>query len=406
MHLLTPDLQLPKQLGNRFLALASLSFALLWSSSSVGQSLLPYDSELIFAPQSLHNHAPGLAELSNGELIVSWFRGTGERRADDVAVYGARRKPGQKQWSEAFVMADTPGFPDGNTCLMTDKDGRLFLFWPLVLANTWESCVTQMLVSENPQGEGCPKWSRRDSLWLKPEDFSATAIKVLDDMVKDLPQPIPERFQGYIDRARQLLPDKLSQRLGWQTRCKPLVLPSGRILLPLYTDTFSISMVAISDDRGSTWTASQPLIGFGNIQPALLRRNDGTIVAYMRENGPQKRIRVCESKDDGLTWGKVGKIDLPNPGSGLDAVRLRSGNWILIYNDSESGRNQLAVSVSKDEGLSWQITKHLEHHPEGSYHYPAIIQTRDGKIHAVYSHSTKAGESIKHVQFDEASLLN
>ncbi len=148
------------------------------------------------------------------------------------------------------------------------------------------------------------------------------------------------------------------------------------------------------------------MIGFGNIQPALLRRNDGTIVAYMRENGPQKRIHVCESKDDGMTWGRVGKIDLPNPGSGLDAVRLRSGNWILIYNDSESGRNQLAVSFSNDEGQSWQVTKYLERHPEGSYHYPAVIQTRDGKIHAVYSHSTKAGESIKHVQFDEASLLN
>ncbi len=397
---------LPKLFCASIWALMSILVAFVGANTCVGQTLLKYEGELIFEPSSLHNHAPGIAELPDGELIVSWFRGTGERRADDVAVYGARCKSGQKKWSEAFVMADTPGFPDGNTCLMADNDGRLFLFWPLVLANTWESCVTQMLVSENPQGEGCPKWSRRDSIWLKPEDFSATAIKVLDEMVKDLPQPIPERFQGYIDRARQLLPDKLSQRLGWQTRCKPLVLPSGRILLPLYTDTYSISMIAISDDRGSTWTASQPLIGFGNIQPALLRRNDGTIVAYMRENGPQKRIRVCESKDDGMTWGKVGKSDLPNPGSGLDAVRLRSGKWILIYNDTESGRNRLAVSVSEDEGTTWQFKKHLEDHPEGSYHYPAIIQTRDGKIHAVYSYSTKAGESIKHVQFDEAALLD
>ena len=69
------------------------------------------------------------------------------------------------------------------------------------------------------------------------------------------------------------------------------------------------------------------LIGFGNIQPAVLERKDGSLVAYMRENGPLNKIRVCESQDQGLTWGKVGTIDLPNPGSGLDAVRLANGHW-------------------------------------------------------------------------------
>ena len=54
----------------------------------------------------------------------------------------------------------------------------------------------------------------------------------------------------------------------------------------------------------------------------------------MRENGPLHKIRVSESKDDGVTWGPVGTIDLPNPGSGLDGVRLANGHWLLIYNDT------------------------------------------------------------------------
>ena len=103
--------------------------------------------------------------------------------------------------------------------------------------------------------------------------------------------------------AKERLGNKLYQRLGWQPRCKPTILPSGRILLPLYTDTFSISIMAISDDDGATWYASKPLIGFGNIQPAVLRRNDGTLVAYMRENGPLNKIRVAESSDDGIDLG-------------------------------------------------------------------------------------------------------
>src|SRR4029450_5912679 len=135
---------------------------------------------------------------------------------------------------------------------------------------------------------------------------------------------------------REKLGDKVLQSLGWHPRRKPTLLPSGRMLLPLYSDTYSISIMAITNDGGKTWQASKPLIGFGNIQPSVLRRNDGTLVAFMRENGPRKRVRVAESRDDGITWGAVGVTELPNPGSGLDGVRLATGHWLLIYNDTIS----------------------------------------------------------------------
>jgi predicted neuraminidase len=356
-------------------------------------------SELIFPLHHQHNHAPGIAELAGGELIVSWFRGSGERQADDVAVYGSRRPAGQRQWSDPFVMVDTPGFPDGNTCMMVDSRGRLFLFWPLVLANTWESC--QMLISEDPSGAGSPNWNRRDTIWMKPNDFGQKGMQVLNEKIKSLPKPADGPLDAYLKRVEERIHDKLYQRLGWQGRCKPTVLPSGRILLPLYSDTFSISIMAISDDQGLTWRASEPLLGFGNIQPSVLRRADGTLVAYMRENGPLLKIRVCESTDQGETWGPVGTIDLPNPGSGLDAVRLQNGNWVMIYNDLIAGRHRL----SKDEGQSWPFTVHLEDHAGGSYHYPTIIQTRDQRIHCVYSYFVAEGKSMKHVEFDESFLL-
>ncbi len=257
-------------------------------------------------------------------------------------------------------MVDTPGFPDGNTCLMVDERGQLMLFWPLVLANTWESCVTQLLVSQNPNGPGAPQWTRRESLWLKPDDFSEKALLELEKAISELASPVSESLQKEIASVKERLPDKLYQRLGWQPRCKPTVLENGRIVLPLYTDTYSFSIMAISDDRGVTWKASEPLIGFGNIQPAVLERRDGTLVAYMRENGLSGKIRVCESKDQGETWGTVYSSQLPNPGSGLDAVRLASGRWVLIHNDTTDGRNRLALSYSDDEGLSlaaWSLSR-------------------------------------------------
>jgi predicted neuraminidase len=173
-------------------------------------------------------------------------------------------------------------------------------------------------------------------------------------------------------------------------------------LLPLYSDTYSVSIMAISDDLGQTWFASRPLAGFGNIQPAVLQKNDGTLVAYMRENGPLDRIRVAESSDQGVSWGPVGVTQMPNPGSGLDALRLSNGHWLLIYNDTTNGRQRLAVSLSDDEGKSWKWTRHLENQSGGSFHYPAIIQGRDGTIHAVYSYFVAGGKSMKHAALNEA----
>jgi len=361
-----------------------------------------HSAELVFPLHNQHNHAPGVVECPNGDLLVSWYRGSGERTADDVAVFGARKKSAADTWSEPFLMADTPGFPDCNTCMMVDRHDRLWLFWPTILANSWESCLTNFRVSVDYSRPGSPKWTRNGLIFLKPDDFGDAAESRLDELVAKLGDRLPEELRNEIAEGRIRLHNKLYQRLGWQPRCKPTVLPSGRILLPLYTDTFSISIMAVSDDDGATWYASKPLLGFGAIQPAVLRKKSGELVAYMRENGWTGKIRTCSSHDDGLTWGPVGVAVLPNPGSGLDGIRLANGHWLLVYNDTADRRNSLAVSISDDEGATWKWTRHLERHKTGSYHYPTIIQGRDGTIHCVYSYFVQEGRSMKHAAFNEA----
>jgi predicted neuraminidase len=381
----------------------------LLASPLVGQELqsnlaLELQSELVFALDPNHNHAPAIVECANGDLLISWYRGSGERKADDVRILGARRRQGQQGWSEPFLMADTRDFPDCNTSMMIDPQGRLFLFWPIIIANTWESCLTRFAISNNYLQDGPPQWQHQDIVWMKPDDFSGEAEQALVAIEAQYADRLTESLRAEINGLRQRLGDKLYQRLGWQPRCKPTLLPSGRILLPLYSDTYSMSVMAISDDQGATWFSGKPMMGFGNIQPTVLRKENGTLVAYMRENGITGKIRVAESTDEGLTWGPVGELELSNPGSGVDAVRLANGHWVLIYNDTTAGRNSLAVSLSTDEGQTWKWTRHLEQQPSGSFHYPAIIQGRDGTIHAVYSYFVDGGKSMKHAAFTEAWL--
>jgi predicted neuraminidase len=382
--------------------LATFSFACVALGALPALAAPEYREEFVFPLNPRHNHAPGIVECPNGDLLVSWYRGSGERRADDVAVLGARLPKGATAWSEPFVLADNPEFPDCNTCMMIDKKDKLWLFWPIILDNNWESALTIYRTSTDYQNAGVPKWNWQGVVWLKPADFKDEALKLLSEGLKKLPPATVERIQkAFGKELEERLGSKLYQRLGWQPRCKPTILSSGRIVLPLYSDTYSFSLMALSDDGGETWYASTPLMGFGNIQPAVLERKDGSLVTYMRENGITDKIRVAESKDGGKTWGPVGELDMPNPGSGLDAVRLASGNWVLIHNDQVSGRNSLALSLSEDEGKTWKYVRHLEKQPKGSFHYPAIIQGKDGTIHAIYSYFLDDGKSMKHAAFNE-----
>ncbi len=379
--------------------LAALVISMVSQAASADEPF--YAERMVFPLNAKHNHAPGIVECPSGDFLVSWYRGSGERTADDVQVLGARLRTGDDAYSEPFIMADHPGFPDCNTCMMIDDQDRLWVFWPLVIANSWESCLTCYRISSDYESDGPPNWDWQGVIPLVPLDFKNKMLTGLDERMKATKKlsPRAKLFAAYV---RKQVEDKLSTRLGWQPRCKPTVLPSGRILLPLYTDTYSVSLMAISDDDGQTWSASEPLVGFGNIQPVVLRRDDGTLVAYMRENGPLNKIRVCESTDDGVHWGPVGTIDIINPGSGLDAVRLANGHWALVYNDTFSNRDSLAVSISDDEGKTWKWTRHLEQQPKGRYHYPAIIQSRDGNMHCVYTYSVEDGKTMKHAAFDEA----
>jgi predicted neuraminidase len=361
-----------------------------------------YSAELVFPLHKQHNHAPGIVECPEGDILVSWYRGSGERSADDVAIYGARKKLRADKWSKEFLMVDTPGFPDCNTTMWIDPSGKLWLFWPVILANSWESCLTHYRNSIEYQKEGAPTWRWQGNIPLKPGNFEKVMLREFDTWKKQASDfaKVPVSLSDEVVKKR--VGDKLLSRLGWQPRCKPIMLSTGRILLPLYSDTYSAGIMAISDDDGQTWRASEPIAGFGSIQPSVLERKDGTLVAYMRENGVFKKIRVAESKDKGESWGAVTSSDLPNPGSGLDAVRLANGNWLLVYNDTKSGRSSLAVSLSDDEGKTWKWTRHLEKQESGQYHYPAVIQAKDGSIHAVYSYFVADGKSMKHARFNEA----
>lgn len=395
-----------------------LVLTLMLSSTVYGEEPFKEDA-LLFPLESWHNHGSSIVECPDGSFLACWFHGSGERTANDVRIEGARKPAGSLQWSERFVMADTPEYPDCNPVLFIDAKKRLWLFWITVLSNQWESSLLKYRTSTNFLQNGPPQWDWQDVIHITPPDTFADEMmavwgpsanahpELIAEVKKDSPLPLETRED--VDRyMKKQVSDKLLQRLGWMTRIHPMELASGKILLPLYTDAFSVGLIAVTEDEGKTWKASHPIIGYGNIQPSLVQKKDGTIVAFMRENGPRNKIRFSSSKDEGFTWSPVTETGLLNPGSSVEAVCLKNGHWMLIYNDLTEGRHQLAVSLSDDEGASWKWTRHLEKEKpgNGSFSYPSILQSKDGYIHATYSYfPSDKMKSIKYVKFNEAWIL-
>lgn len=392
-----------------------MCLALLVSVAAYAEPVI--ESEFIFPLESWHNHGSAVVVCANGDILVCWFHGSGERQADDVLILGARKVAATGKWTEPFVMADTPEFPDTNCTMIIEPKGRLWLLWPTIQANTWESALMKYKVSSDyMQPEGAPKWDYMEVMHVKhPEGFEEK-IKAKTEEYVGLPQPWPAPIQRWADHNYAQAADKLTRRLGWFTRAHPKFLADGRLLVGLYSDGFSVSLVGITDDLGANWHYSEPIVGGGNIQPSFAVRKDGTIVNYMRDNGPApKMVHVSESTDRGETWSKVyDHPEFANPGAGLEIANLDGDYWVCIYNDLPVGRHSLAVSLSNDEGRTWKWKRHLElREPgEGGFHYPSITQDPRGMIHASYSYFVDKpregeikGKTIKYAKFNKEWIM-
>ncbi len=357
----------------------------------------------IFPFQDKHVHSSSIVELPNGDLMACWFEGSGERNANDVKIMGARLKKGDSNWTKPFLMADTPGHPDCNPVLFVDKNEKLKLFWIVVQANRWETSVLKYKESINYLNTGEPKWDWQDVILLKPGDEFPETIKKEFSSMKSRGLAWAEYAPRYETMVYEAAKDKTKRETGWMTRIHPFVLPNGRILLPLYSDGFNLSLMAISDDHGETWKPSKPIVGYGNIQPCILQKKDGSLIAYMRDNGDSPgRILESISTDNGFSWTAAIKTNIQNPGTSVDAIALKNGKWVMVYNDLEDGRYSIVISLSDDEGKTWKWTRILdrkENKNKGSFSYPSVIQTKDGLIHISYSYKVNENKTIKHVSF-------
>jgi predicted neuraminidase len=313
-------------------------------------------SEFIFESAPFPScHASTIVEAKSG-LVAAWFGGTREG-APDVGIWLSRKLDGQ--WTPPVEVAngvrgDGQRFACFNPVLFQSPNGPLLLFYKS---------------GGHPNGwAGFLKTSADDgATWS-----TATAL--------------PEGFVGPVKNKPVMMPDGS-------------LLCSSSIETPEKPSKWRVQFEHTSD-WGKTWTKT-PFVNDGlnisAIQPSILFAGGDRLVAIGRTR--QSHLFRITSDDGGKTWSEMTLTELPNPNSGTDAVTLRDGRHLLVYNHTTKGRSPLNVAVSTDT-QTWQAALVLENEP-GEYSYPAVIQTADGLVHAVY---TWKRQRIKHVVIDPAKL--
>ena len=303
-------------------------------------------------------HSATIAETPEG-FVAAFFGGTRERNPD-VEIWVSRRV--NNKWTAPVSVAngiqnDTFRYPTWNPVLYQVPGGELLLFYKI-----------------GPSPSAWKGWMKTS----KDNGITWSDAKAL-----------PEGFIGPVKNKPVLVGNKLisptsTEGSGWKIHFE------------------------VTEDFGKTWRKVGPINDgktLNAIQPSILIHKDGKLQILARSR--DRAVLESWSSDNGETWSPLAKTNLPNNNSGTDAVTLKDGRQLLVYNhvlppgkEIKGARTPLNVSVSRD-GKTWYAALILEDSPISQYSYPSVIQSKDGMVHFVY---TWRREKIKYVKVDPSKL--
>ena len=322
--------------------------------------------ERMFGPEiktGPYKHPARLEALANGDLYAVYYGGEGEY-ATDTGVFGSRLKKGSRKWTTPNRIAHDPFRSLGNGVVWQSPDGLVWLFYVVRYGDTWSTSRVQAKVSH----DNAKTWS--DAFPLVSEE-------------------------------------------GMMVCNRPIVLHNGDYLLPLYHETGNDTEMTAPDSCGlflrydvekREWKPTGRIrSATGNIQPVPVELAENHLVAYIRRGGNFEpttngwTIRA-ESRDGGWTWSQGVNTGFKNPNSAVDFIKLRSGNLLLVFNDSMNDRTPLTVALSPDQDKTWPWRRNVAEGPY-DYAYPMAVQTADGKIHLIFTSHERT--VVNHAVLDE-----
>ena len=300
---------------------------------------------------------PDVCRLSDGRLLVVFYAGYGH-----VAMPNEQLPKGGRicyctstdeghTWSPAEILYDSPD-DDRDPSIVQLKNGQLICnFFSLRKATEpgkpWTGLGTWLVTSAD-----------LGKTWSVPRQVSASyycssPIRELSDgrLILGLYRELPNTSAGAVG---------LSDDGG--TTWKIVDIDNGGIRLDAETDVIELAdgtlyaaqrphmCVAVSKDRGNTWSVSQP-IGFPGHCPYFLRTHDNLILLAHRV--PATSLHY--SLDECRTWSQNVLVDSVG-GAYPSMVNLKDGTVLIVYYEEGTGSSIRCKRLRATQaGIEWLL---------------------------------------------------
>ncbi|MBT5928324.1 MAG: exo-alpha-sialidase [Verrucomicrobia bacterium] len=181
---------------------------------------------------------------------------------------------------------------------------------------------------------------------------------------------------------------------------KGVELPNGKLLCPSATATagWRVHLEFVNPFR-ENWgfMKTKPLNFPGEYratEPAILIHDDKVIQVLCRTK--QGYLTEFWSDNGAKSWFPMKRSPLPAPNSGFDAIKLRDGRFVVVYNHSTKLTDRINVAMSVN-GRDWEAVAILNQSPSEHFQNPSIAQTKDDRLHIAF---TVNQNRFQHVQMD------
>ncbi|MEU6843848.1 exo-alpha-sialidase [Streptomyces sp. NPDC046716] len=302
---------------------------------------------------------PALTRTGAGTLIAAYdARPTLADLPSDIGVVVRRSTDGGATWqAQQVVRKDAAPKGYGDPSLLVDHDtGRIFLFYA--------ASVNQgFLGSATGNDESDPNVLQAD--YSYSDDDGATWSH--ERITADIKDPSWGGMFAASGEGIQLRHGTYKGRLIQQYAIRK--------------NGANYAVSAYSDDHGATWRTGTP-VGPGGDENKTVELSDGRIMLNNR-SAPYRT--VAYSSDGGVTYTAFQQdTELPDPANNGSITRFAPGvaasharaPWLMFSNTATtSGRTNLTVRLSCDNGRNWPVRKTVE---AGSAAYSTLTPLSDG----------------------------
>ena len=331
-----------------------------------------YSSQFVSHGETPRVHSVTAVAITDAVVRSFWYGGTREG-AQDVAIYASEFDAKAVVWSKPEMLVDRSAAQRdlhryirklGNPVIYRPSDTELWLFYVSVSVGGWAGSSINLMIS-NDLGTS---WQATKRLVNSPFFNISTLVKGPGFKYRDGTVGLPV-YHEFIGKFGELL------RL---------------------------------DEDGNLLDKIRLSSGDNSLQPVIIPMDDLRASGFMRYAGEfPRRVLNFHSNDGGASWSSPAKSALPNPNAAVSVIKLVGGELLMAFNNSEDGREDLTLAVSKNQGRDWQVAAALEQgvsdseSREHEYSYPWLLQSPDGTIHLLYTWNK---ERIRHVLFNRAWL--